>query len=114
MKTLSLLLIFLFSQLPCFSQLAGDQKEALAEALYTEEVTRDPEAAAAQYEKIVMAHRQQRAPAAPILFRLAETRRAQGEDEAATARSPDILRFAPCHFDVRDLGGGISCGGGCF
>jgi hypothetical protein len=24
------------------------------------------------------------------------------------------LRFAPCHFDVRDLGGGISCGGGCF
>ncbi|MFT6178788.1 MAG: hypothetical protein ACJAXZ_003934 [Akkermansiaceae bacterium] len=24
------------------------------------------------------------------------------------------MRFAPCHFDVRDLGGGISCGGGCF
>lgn len=86
MKTLSLLLIFLFSQLPCFSQLAGDQKEALAEALYTEEVTRDPEAAAAQYEKIVMAHRQQRAPAAPILFRLAETRRAQRRTSPSMAR----------------------------
>jgi len=83
--------IFLLSLFPCLAQVIGDQKEALAQALYTEEVTRDSEAAAAQYQKIVEAHRRQRVHAATALFRLAEIRRVQGKAEAATALYQEYL-----------------------
>lgn len=65
-------------------------RDALSEALYTENVTRDREAAAAQYLKIIESFQadgspaKQRAHAATALFRLAEIRSGQDnrEDDA--------------------------------
>ena len=52
-------------------------QDLLREGLYAEEVTRDPEAAARQYEQVVTRHAEQNAIAATAIFRLAEVRRKQ-------------------------------------
>lgn len=64
-------------------------KKALADAIYAEEVDRDPKQAATQYARIVEASKgedaspEERIHAAAALFRLAEIRERQGrEDEA--------------------------------
>lgn len=66
-------------------------KDALADALYTEEVTRDPNAAASQYLCIVEAYRSQRAHAATALFRLAEIRRAQNRKDETIGLYQEFL-----------------------
>lgn len=57
--------------------------DLLREALYTEEVTRDPEQAAKQYEDLLSRHDEQKQFAASALFRLAEVRRKQDRKEDA-------------------------------
>jgi len=70
-------------------------REQLREALYTEEVTRDPAAAATQYEKLLADFREQRALAATALFRLAEVRRKQDRKDEAIALYQRLLQEFP-------------------
>lgn len=70
-------------------------RELLRDALYTEEVTRDPEAAAKQYEALLAKHDAQRAFAAAALFRLAEVRRKQDRKDEAIALYQRLLREFP-------------------
>lgn len=70
-------------------------RELLRDALYTEEVTRDPEAAAKQYEALLSKHDAQRAFAASALFRLAEVRRKQDRKDEAIALYQRLLREFP-------------------
>lgn len=72
-----------------------DLRELLRDALYTEEVTRDPEAAAKQYEALLSKHDAQRAFAASALFRLAEVRRKQDRKDEAIALYQRLLREFP-------------------
>jgi ankyrin repeat protein len=72
-----------------------DLRELLRDALYTEEVTRDPEAAAKQYEALLSKHDAQRAFAAAALFRLAEVRRKQDRKDEAVALYQRLLREFP-------------------
>lgn len=72
-----------------------DLRELLRDALYTEEVTRDPEAAAKQYEALLSKHDAQRAFAAAALFRLAEVRRKQDRKDEASALYQRLLREFP-------------------
>jgi ankyrin repeat protein len=72
-----------------------DLRELLRDALYTEEVTRDPEAAAKQYEALLSKHDAQRAFAAAALFRLAEIRRKQDRKDEAIALYQRLLREFP-------------------
>lgn len=58
-------------------------RELLRDGLYAEEVTRDPEAAAKQYEQVLTRYAEQRDFAAAALFRLAEVRRKQDRKEDA-------------------------------
>jgi ankyrin repeat protein len=58
-------------------------RELLRDALYTEEVTRDPEQAAKQYEELLARHDAQKTFAAAALFRLAEVRRKQDRKDDA-------------------------------
>lgn len=58
-------------------------RDLLRDGLYTEEVTRDPEAAAKQYEQLLTRYAEQRDFAAAALFRLAEVRRKQDRKEDA-------------------------------
>ncbi len=58
-------------------------RDLLRDGLYAEEVTRDPEAAAKQYEQLLSRHAEQRAFAATALFRLAEVRRKQDRKDDA-------------------------------
>lgn len=74
---------------------APDLRELLRDALYTEEVTRDPEAAAKQYEDLLSKHDAQRAFAASALFRLAEVRRKQDRKDEAIALYQRLLREFP-------------------
>lgn len=72
----------------------SDLREQLRDALYTEEVTRDPEKAAEQYEQILARHDEQQAFAASALFRLAEVRRKQNrKDDAITLYQRLIAEF---------------------
>lgn len=73
----------------------ADLRELLRDALYTEEVTRDPEAAAKQYEALLSKHDAQRAFAASALFRLAEVRRKQDRKDEAIALYQRLLREFP-------------------
>ncbi|WP_193212455.1 ankyrin repeat domain-containing protein [Luteolibacter marinus] len=73
----------------------ADLREPLRDALYTEEVTRDPEAAAKQYEAILAAHDAQRPFAATALFRLAEVRRKQNRNDEAIALYQRLLLEFP-------------------
>lgn len=70
-------------------------RELLRDALYTEEVTRDREAAAKQYEALLSKHDAQRAFAASALFRLAEVRRKQDHKDEAIALYQRLLREFP-------------------
>jgi ankyrin repeat protein len=74
---------------------APDLRELLRDALYTEEVTRDPEAAAKQYEALLSKHDAQRAFAASTLFRLAEVRRKQDRKDEAIGLYQRLLREFP-------------------
>ncbi len=74
---------------------AADLRELLRDALYTEEVTRDPAAAAKQYEALLSKHDAQRAFAAAALFRLAEVRRKQDRKDEAVALYQRLLREFP-------------------
>lgn len=66
--------------------------DLLRDALYTEEVTRDPAKAADLYQRILNTVDQQRPLAASALFRLAEIRRNQGDKDAAIALYQQLLR----------------------
>ncbi|MCW1886125.1 ankyrin repeat domain-containing protein [Luteolibacter flavescens] len=80
---------------PAKAEREQDLRELLREGLYTEEVTRDPEAAARQYEALLSRHDAQRAFAASALFRLAEVRRKQGRKDDAIALYQRLLARFP-------------------
>jgi ankyrin repeat protein len=93
-----LVLLTLSLLLPLSPLSAEDQKdlrELLRDALYTEEVSRDPEAAAKQYEALLSQHDAQRAFAASALFRLAEVRRKQDRKDEAIALYQKLLARFP-------------------
>ncbi|MCW1926622.1 ankyrin repeat domain-containing protein [Luteolibacter arcticus] len=73
----------------------ADLRELLRDALYTEEVTRDAEAAAKQYEALLSQHDAERAFAASALFRLAEVRRKQDRKDEAIALYQKLLARFP-------------------
>jgi len=70
-------------------------REQLRDALYTEEVERDPARAAAQYEALLEQFDAQQPLAASALFRLAEIRRSQGGKDQAIALYQRLLREFP-------------------
>ena len=70
-------------------------RDLLRDGLYTEEVTRDPEAAAKQYEQLLTHYAEQRDFAAAALFRLAEVRRKQDRKEDAIQLYQRLLTEFP-------------------
>lgn len=88
-------LVLLSLLLPLSAQDEKNIRELLRDALYTEEVTRDPEAAAKQYEELLSRHDAQRAFAASALFRLAEVRRKQDRKDEAIALYQKLLARFP-------------------
>ena len=70
-------------------------RELLRDGLYTEEVTRDPEAAAKQYEQVLTRYSEQRDFAAAALFRLAEVRRKQDRKDEAIKLYQRLLAEFP-------------------
>ncbi|MBK1881883.1 ankyrin repeat domain-containing protein [Luteolibacter pohnpeiensis] len=70
-------------------------KDLLRDGLYSEEVKRDPEAAAAQYQELLDRYSAQREVAAAALFRLAEVRRKQDRKDEAMALYQKLLREFP-------------------
>ena len=69
--------------------------DLLRQGLYAEEVSRDPAAAANQYEQIIAAEDQRRAIVATAVFRLAEVRRQQGKKDEAIALYQRLLSEFP-------------------
>ncbi|MCU0780841.1 MAG: tetratricopeptide repeat protein, partial [Akkermansiaceae bacterium] len=69
--------------------------ESLRQGLYAEEVKRDPEAAAKHYAAIIAAEDRRRATVATALFRLAEVRRGQGNNDEAIALYQRLLTEFP-------------------
>ncbi len=79
-----------------------DLRELLRDALYTEEVTRDSEKAATQYEEILARHDERKQFAASALFRLAEVRRKQDRrDEAVKLYQRLIAEFSNAGTETR-------------
>jgi hypothetical protein len=78
-------------------------KENLSEALYTESVLRDPGTAAGMFAKVVESYRDAGSPAelsqhaATALFRLAEIREGEGEEEEAKDLYREFLDQFPKH-----------------
>ena len=70
-------------------------KDTLAKGLMAEEVTRDPEAAAKEYEAVLARFRDDQAVAATALFRLAEVRRKQDRKDDAIALYQRLLAEFP-------------------
>lgn len=70
-------------------------RELLRDGLYAEEVSRDPEAAARQYEQVLSRFGEQRNFAAAALFRLAEVRRKQDRKEDAVKLYQQLLAEFP-------------------
>ncbi|HVJ46043.1 MAG TPA: ankyrin repeat domain-containing protein, partial [Luteolibacter sp.] len=70
-------------------------QETLRDALYAEEVTRDSETAARQYEEILSRYRSQRDFAATALFRLAEVRRKQNRKDDAIKLYQQLITEFP-------------------
>src|SRR6187397_3207225 len=70
-------------------------RELLRDGLYAEEVTRDPEAAAKQYEQVLSRYSEQRDFAAAALYRLAEVRRKQDRKEDAVKLYQQLLAEFP-------------------
>ena len=69
--------------------------DLLRDALYTEEVTRDTEKAARQYEALLARHDAQKTFAASALFRLAEVRRKQDRKDDAIQLYQRLLTEFP-------------------
>jgi ankyrin repeat protein len=96
MKTNGLMMNFLmasFLTLPLLAQ-EKSMSDGLRDALYLEEVKRDPAAAANAYESLLDGYAQQQQFAATALFRLAEIRRAEGrKDEAIALYQRLIVQF---------------------
>lgn len=90
MKRTILLLALLLQ--PLAADESPSLQDQLRDALYTEEVTRDPATAAKQYEEILKRIDAQRPIAASTLYRLAEIRRAQGDQKSAIALYQQLLR----------------------
>jgi ankyrin repeat protein len=94
--------IFLLS---CSARLAAaepDLREQLRDALYTEEVARDPEKAAKQYEDLLARHDAQKTFAAAALFRLAEVRRKQNrKDDAIQLYQRLIFEFPKAETEAK-------------
>jgi ankyrin repeat protein len=92
--------------------------EALRDALYAEEVTRDNEAAAKQYEEVVSRYQAHREFAATALFRLAEVRRKQDRKEDAIKLYQQLITEFPssekqaalAKENLTELGGTIPSG----
>lgn len=72
-----------------------DLRDLLRDALYTEEVNRDPDTAAQQYENLLDRLDDQRAFAATAIFRLAEVRRKQGRKDEAVQLYQRLIREFP-------------------
>ncbi|MFT3991973.1 MAG: hypothetical protein QM680_11240 [Luteolibacter sp.] len=75
--------------------MAGENRDLLRDALYTEEVSRNPAAAAEKYREILTRYTDQRALAATALFRLAEIRLKEGNGEEAAKLYQRYLREFP-------------------
>ena len=76
--------------------------ELLRDALYTEEVARDMEKAAKQYEELLALHDAQKTFAAAALFRLAEVRRKQDrKDDAIQLYQRLIAEFPNAETETR-------------
>lgn len=77
---------------------AGDDtspSESLRQGLYQEEVKRDPAAAAKHYQEVLNQYARQTPIAATALFRLAEIRKAQGDNGEAIALYQRLLAEFP-------------------
>ena len=84
-------------------------RDLLRDALYAEEVTRDPAKAAEQYEKLLALHEEQRPFAATALFRLAEVRRKQDRTEEAIQLYQRLIReFPTATAEVKLAAGNLS------
>ena len=70
-------------------------QDLLRDGLYAEEVTRDPEAAARQYQQVLTRHAEQNAIAATAVFRLAEVRRKQNRKDEAIKLYQQLLAEFP-------------------
>ncbi|MCX6878483.1 MAG: ankyrin repeat domain-containing protein [Verrucomicrobia bacterium] len=70
-------------------------QDLLRDGLYAEEVSRDPEAAARQYQQVLTRHAEQNAIAATALFRLAEVRRKQDRKDDAIKLYQQLLTEFP-------------------
>ena len=70
-------------------------RDLLRDGLYAEEVTRDPGAAAKNYEQVLARYSEQRAFAASALFRLAEVRRKQDRKDDAIQLYQRLLAEFP-------------------
>jgi ankyrin repeat protein len=82
--------------LSAFSSAAEPElNDLLRQGLYAEEVSRDPAAAAAQYEQILARFHGQQAIAATALFRLAEVRRQQDKKADAITLYQQLLTDFP-------------------
>jgi ankyrin repeat protein len=91
----TLLLALTASLLPLRAQDQPDLRTLLRDALFTEEVTRDAEKAAQQYEQLLARHAEHQAFAATALFRLAEVRRKQNRNDEAIALYQRLIREFP-------------------
>lgn len=70
-------------------------RDLLRDGLFAEEVSRDPEAAAKQYEQVIARYSEERDFAASALFRLAEVRRKQDRKEDAIKLYQRLLAEFP-------------------
>ncbi|WP_367874881.1 ankyrin repeat domain-containing protein [Luteolibacter sp. Populi] len=90
-----LLLLAMLTPLAPLSAEDESPRELLRDALYAEEVTRDPAKAAEHYQKVLELYEEERPFAATALFRLAEVRRKQGNKEEAAKLYQRLLRDFP-------------------
>ncbi len=97
MKTNRLILHSLMASILTLPILAQEKSmsDGLRDALYLEEVKRDPAAAASAYESLLDGYAQQQQFAATALFRLAEIRRAEGRKDEAIALYQRLIAQFP-------------------
>ena len=94
MKMNRLLLLATLLSLPLMAE-EKSLSDGLRDALYLEEVKRDPAAAASAYVAILEGYAQQQQHAATALFRLAEIRRAEGRKDEAIALYQRLIAQFP-------------------
>lgn len=97
MKTHRLVIVSLLACLLSLPLQAEEKSlsDGLRDALYLEEVKRDPAAAASAYESLLDGYEQQQQLAATALFRLAEIRRAEGRKDEAIALYQRLIAQFP-------------------